>query len=452
MICLQRIRYIRTFCSSKAISSHYDIVIVGGGLVGSAMACAIGKNSSLSSKKILLLDSLKTVQPKVREEDWYSNRVSAIAPSSVELFENLNVWKQISVKAQPVSSLYIEDGCSESRISFKQSKPSSPVAYIVENWRIVDALHRCLRESLNINWKQETSFCELSLPENLDESVVLKLDNGEVVESSLLIAADGANSKVREISGLEYTNEDYGQSCIVGSLEISPSQNDVKNTIAWQRFMPTGPIGILPLNEKLSSLAWTTSTSEAKRLLELPNEEFVEELNGALVDHSGHNKIIDGPLNCFSNILNSIPFLASSENFVFPTILSLPNNDRAAFPLSLIHAHDYIGNRLALIGDAAHRIHPMAGLGVNLGWSDVVNLTNTLEIAVKEGGDLGSLIYLKNFDAKSQRKNVPIMTAIDFLNSLFSTNFLPSVFVRSLGVNLLDRLWPAKDLMVKYTS
>jgi len=128
--------------------------------------------------------------------------------------------------------------------------------------------------------------------------------------------------------------------------------------------MPTGPIGILPLNEMLSSLAWTTSTSEAKRLLELPNEEFVKELNGALVflnlkstiisqfkvDYSGHNKIIDGPLNCFSNILNSIPFLASSENFVFPTILSLPNNDRAAFPLSLIHAHDYIGNRLALIG------------------------------------------------------------------------------------------------------
>nr|CAD2196456.1 unnamed protein product [Meloidogyne enterolobii]CAD2201842.1 unnamed protein product [Meloidogyne enterolobii] len=216
--------------------------------------------------------------------------------------------------------------------------------------------------------------------------------------------------------------------------------------------MPTGPIGILPLNEKLSSLAWTTSTSEAKRLLELPNEEFVKELNGALVDYSGHNKIIDGPLNCFSNILNSIPFLASSENFVFPTILSMPNNDRAAFPLSLIHAHDYIGNRLALIGDAAHRIHPMAGLGVNLGWSDVVNLTNTLEIAVKEGGDLGSLIYLKNFDAKSQRKNVPIMTAIDLLNSLFSTNFLPSVFVRSVGVNLLDRLWPAKDLMVQYAS
>ncbi|CAK5023432.1 unnamed protein product [Meloidogyne enterolobii] len=414
MLCSQTISCVRTFCASKAISSHYDIVIVGGGLVGSAMACAIGKKSSLSSKKILLLDSLKTVQPKVREEDWYSNRVSAIAPSSVELFENLNVWKQISVKAQPVTSLYIQDGCSESRISFKQSKPSSPVAYIVENWRIVDALHQCLRESLNIDWKQETSFCELSLPENLDEIVVLKLDSGEVVESSLL--------------------------------------NDIKNTIAWQRFMPTGPIGILPLNEKLSSLAWTTSTSEAKRLLELPNEEFVKELNGALVDHSGHNKIIDGPLNCFSSILNSIPFLTSSENFVFPTILSLPNNDRAAFPLSLIHAHDYIGNRLALIGDAAHRIHPMAGLGVNLGWSDVVNLTNTLEIAVKEGGDLGSLIYLKNFDAKSQRKNVPIMTAIDFLNSLFSTNFLPSVFVRSVGVNLLDRLWPAKDLMVQYTS
>ncbi|CAK5073097.1 unnamed protein product [Meloidogyne enterolobii] len=368
MLCSQTISCVRTFCASKAISSHYDIVIVGGGLVGSAMACAI----------------------------------------------DLNVWKQISVKAQPVTSLYIQDGCSESRISFKQSKPSSPVAYIVENWRIVDALHQCLRESLNIDWKQETSFCELSLPESLDESVVLKLDNGEVVESSLL--------------------------------------NDIKNTIAWQRFMPTGPIGILPLNEKLSSLAWTTSTSEAKRLLELPNEEFVKELNGALVDHSGHNKIIDGPLNCFSSILNSIPFLTSSENFVFPTILSLPNNDRAAFPLSLIHAHDYIGNRLALIGDAAHRIHPMAGLGVNLGWSDVVNLTNTLEIAVKEGGDLGSLIYLKNFDAKSQRKNVPIMTAIDFLNSLFSTNFLPSVFVRSVGVNLLDRLWPAKDLMVQYTS
>lgn len=452
MVCTQTIHCFRTFCTSKAIPRHYDIVIVGGGLVGSAMACAIGRQSSLSSKKVLLLDSLKTVQPKVRGDNWYGNRVSAIAPSSVELFENLNVWKQISIKAQPVSALYIADGCSESRITFEQSKPNSPVAYIIENWRIVNALHQCLRESLNVDWRQETSFCELSLPENLNENVVLKLNNGEIVESSLLIAADGANSKVREISGLKYTNEDYGQSCIVGTLEISPSENNIKNTIAWQRFMPNGPIGILPLNETLSSLAWTTSTSEAKHLLELPNEEFVKELNGALVDRSGHNQIINGPLDCFSSLLNLIPFLESSNNFLFPTILSLPNNDRAAFPLTLIHAHDYIGNRLALIGDAAHRIHPMAGLGVNLGWSDVINLTNTLEMTVKEGGDLGSLIYLNNFDTKSQRRNVPIMTAIDILNSLFSTNFLPSVLIRSIGVNLLDRLWPAKDLIVQFTS
>lgn len=436
---------------STAPNSFYDIVIVGGGLVGSALACLIGQNPWLKQKKVLLLDSGKMrFDITTKSDSNYFNRVSAIRPSSIKLFEKFGIWDHIQARAHIVSGLYVEDGCSGSKIFFNQINKQSPIAYIVENDLILQALHSRLKNYCpNLEYKQEYSFENLCIPENSAENVCLKLNDGKNIECSLLIAADGAKSKVRDIAGIKCNVHNYNQMAIVATLQLSiPPQ---ENIIAFQRFMPLGPVAILPLKKNFCSLVWTTSIAEAKKLLAISKESFLNELNKIMFDTTSYHQNIIGPLDTLTSLFNILPF-GTSAKLKFPFVYALDYDNRAAFPLSYVYAKNYIGHRVALIGDAAHRVHPLAGQGVNLGWSDVVNLANTLELTAKEGGDFGSITYLKHYDTESQRKNWPIMTAIDSLNYLFCTSSGPAVFIRSLGFNIFDRFLPIKDLIIRMAS
>ncbi|CAD6198025.1 unnamed protein product [Caenorhabditis auriculariae] len=415
-------------CSTtRFASNYYDAVIVGGGLVGNAMACALGSNKQMSSKKILLLESNKESHLSEIPQPTYSNRVSAVSPRSVELFKKLDVWDRISsYRAKKINSMQVLDSCSTSSIHF--DRPSEQeIAYVIENTIIVAALFeklKSLSRNSNLDIRTSSIVTECIVPQSLDDLATVSLASGETFETSLLIGADGFNSKVRQAANVDYTSWNYDQSGLVATIEVEALNN---NETAWQRFTRQGPVALLPLSPSLSSLVWTTTPEEAERLRLLPEDQFVDELNDALFSQEDQ-----------SGAVNQTLFAVLTPE--------------QRFSLGFGNAHSYVTSRCALIGDAAHRVHPLAGQGVNLGWNDVITLDKVLTKAVREGADLGSITYLQEYDTTSQRYNVPIMVSIDFLNRLYRTNAPAVVLLRSLGLSTVNFMKPLKDFMIHYLS
>ncbi|KAK6755132.1 hypothetical protein RB195_013860 [Necator americanus] len=430
-------------------SQYYDAVVVGGGMVGNAMACAMGQNPKLKSKRILLLESGRSTSlPKTPPED-YSNRVSAVGPASAHLFRKLGVWDRLrGYRVKKVNRLRVIDNCSRAKLEFDSPIRDQEVAYIIENNVIIGALYDKVKDACpSVEIRTGVTVKKCSVPSTLNEIATIELDNSEKIETSLVIGADGARSKIRQAMNVDYTAFNYDQCGVVATLVVeTPGENDV----AWQRFCRTGPIAYLPLTRTLSSLVWTTSSDDAQRLLTLTKDEFVDELNHSMFTEEDQNDCVNKSLFALSRLP-----LISREHGPTPQpphVVSLQGDTRALFPLGFGHAHTYVHPRAVLIGDAAHRIHPLAGQGVNLGWHDVMVLNSVLSRAVTDGGDIGSVTYLRDFDSQAQRHNLPVMVSCDWLNRLYRTNAAPVVMIRSLGLAAFNRLTPLKDFLVNRLS
>lgn len=430
-------------------SQFYDAVIVGGGMVGNAMACALGQNPHLSSKRILLLEAGATSSLPKSPPEHYSNRVSAVGPAAVHLFNKLGVWNRLrAYRVKKVNRLHVLDNCSRAELEFDQPERHKEIAYIIENNAIVGALYDRITETCkSVEIRTGASVKNCTLPSSLLGVASLELENGEKIDTSLVIGADGARSKIREAMGVDYTSFNYDQCGVVATLVVeTPGKND----IAWQRFCRQGPIAYLPLTKNLTSLVWTTSTEEAYRLLALSKEEFVDELNRTMFTDEDQNDCVNKALF----LLSKMPLISKerSPSVLPPHVVDLQGDTRAAFPLGFGHSHTYVKPRCVLIGDAAHRIHPLAGQGVNLGWNDVMILDRVITRTSEEAADIGALTYLKDFDSEAQRHNLPVMVSCDWLNRLYRTNAAPVVMLRSLGLAAFNRLTPIKDFLVSRLS
>ncbi|EFO98890.1 CRE-COQ-6 protein [Caenorhabditis remanei] len=430
--------------SSRNASSYYDAVIVGGGMVGNAMACSLGLNASFASKSVLLLDSGKPPSLSSFESGApYKNRVVAITPTSQDVFKKLDIWDRMNAhRVRKVNRLYVFDSCSTSEIEFEREKQEE-VAFIIENELIVAALYDKLPDCRNVEVRTEAKVEEVSIPNALEQMAYVKLANGDVIETSLLIGADGANSKVRRAANVGYTTFDYNQHGLVGTVDIEP----------FLVFAKLGPVALLPLSDSVSALTWSTSPEEAKRLKNLPADQFVDELNNALFSQEEQQPLVNQALFAF-NRLNPFrweTFGRKPDGTTPPHVISVRDN-RGTFPLGFGSAHRYIAPRCALIGDAAHKMHPLAGQGVNLGWSDVQILDQILGDAVREGADIGSLTYLKEFDSAAQKHNLPVMVSVDLLNRLYRTDAPAIVAARAFGLNAFNSLGPVKNFLINYLS
>ncbi|GMT10722.1 hypothetical protein PFISCL1PPCAC_2019 [Pristionchus fissidentatus] len=434
--------------SSARAGSSCDIVVVGGGLVGNTIAASIGLNSLLRDKKVVVVDSAKS-KPTLRSNpSTYSNRVSAVSPASVQLFKDLGVWSRLEkYRVKRVNKLHVIESSSHAEITFDRPG-SAEVAHIVENDAIVGVLADVLSTLPNVTHRIASKVQSCQLPETTSELASVTLEDGETLSAQLVIGADGANSMVRESTAICTTGWSYSQSAVVATLRVSA---DELNDTAWQRFSSHGPIALLPLSSDLSSLVWTTSPEEATRLCALNKDAFVDELNEALFTSSHQDQSVNQALFTVNSILSFLrsPIRPSS---IPPHILSLETDNRASFPLGLSHSQSYVAPRVALLGDAAHRIHPLAGQGVNMGWRDVGILTQILEKTHKSGADIGSVSSLRQYDSVAQRYNVPTMVAIDWLNRLYSTQSTPIVLARSLGLSTFNSILPLKDLLVHSLS
>ncbi|CAL4180254.1 unnamed protein product, partial [Meganyctiphanes norvegica] len=230
-------------------------------------------------------------------------------------------------------------------------------------------------------------------------------------------------------------------------LCISPEEN----TTAWQRFLPTGPIALLPLSNEKTSLVWSTTRASAKALLRLSDDEFIDAVNRSVWEDRGVDPVIQNLHERWMNILSLIPGKESVRQLP-PSMKAVVPRSRAAFPLGLGHATHYVAPRVALIGDAAHRVHPLAGQGVNLGFGDVDGLFNTIENAVLQGADIGDEKELYEYEKSRQCHNVRTMASIDGLHRLYSTTLAPIVLARTLGLSTVNALNPLKKFIMKHAE
>ncbi|XP_071963675.1 ubiquinone biosynthesis monooxygenase COQ6, mitochondrial-like [Antedon mediterranea] len=425
-------------------TEFYDIVIAGGGMVGTAMACALGHNLMFEHQKMLLLESGSKPSFCNEPPGAYSNRVSALNPQTVELMKKLNVWNRIEdTRTKSVCRMQVWDACSDALITFDQGDLTISVAHIVENNITLGALTNRLDESnVEVQYNSRTKHIEFPTQEDASQLVKIQLDNGKFIETRLLIGADGNRSMIRESAGIKNVGWDYDQSGIVATLMLS---EPVENTVAWQRFLPSGPIAMLPLTDTLSSLVWSIDHDKAKALVSMPEEEFVDAVNTAFwKDYESHD-VVHTASNMVDNLLRLVNPDGSDFRQLPPSIIGVTEGSRARFPLGLGHASYYVKPRLALIGDAAHRIHPLAGQGVNLGFGDVISLTSKLAEALSVGGDIGSLLHLCKYETERQRHIVPIMATIDALKRLYSTDRPEIVLLRTVGLKLTNALQPLKN-------
>lgn len=372
------------FYSKGTVSKHYDVVIAGGGMVGTSLACTLGKNTKLREKRVLLLEACPNKAWGNPEK--YSNRVVSINPSSQKLFSDLGAWKFIEKhRFAPVKQLQVWDALSDASVTFGNAESQEIVSYIVENDLLLAALTEEVKNCDNVNVLYNAKVTKYGLPDYEGNIVNITLDNGDEYTCDLLLGCDGVNSSVRKSMQADYVSWSYNQMGVVATLKLKEC---MKNEIAWQRFLPNGPVALLPLTDELSSLVWSTSPEEARRLLSVTEEEFVEALNKAIWSKYSSSIIVQQATSIFDTFLRVLNCSKSEKNNVPPTVKSIEPNSRAAFPLGFGHSSQYIGKGVALVGDAAHRVHPLAGQGVNLGFGDVACLSNTLGEAVYDGSTI----------------------------------------------------------------
>ncbi|CAL8272652.1 unnamed protein product [Merluccius merluccius] len=446
----------RAVCTDTGDGNEvYDVIISGGGMVGSAMACSLGMEPNLEGRKVLLLEAgNKKVMDKL--PDTYSTRVSSISPGSATLLNRIGAWDHITkMRCKPYQKMQVWDACSDALITFDKENLQDEMAYIVENDVVVAALTRQL-DSLpdNVKVKYRSRVVKYTWPMSYQATdavpwVQVTLASGETLHTRLLIGADGPNSMVRRESGIPTVKWNYDQSAVVAVLHLS---EPTENNVAWQRFLPTGPIAMLPLSDTQSSLVWSTSHQRAEDLLELDDESFVDAINSAFWSNENQSELVETAGSLFRNALSMLMPSAGSPRQLPPSVAGIGPKSRVMFPLGMGHASEYIRHRVALIGDAAHRVHPLAGQGANLGFGDVALLSQVLSGAAFNGKDLGAMQHLLEYETERQRHNLPMMAAVDLMKRLYSTNAAPAVLLRTFGLQATNMLPLLKEQIISFAS
>lgn len=387
----------------------YEIVIVGAGMVGLAAAGLLSKNDQL---RITVVDAGK--RPVFSPDDEMSLRVSAIAPGSIETLSRIGAWEEIvGTRACSYRDMQVWDAAGSvegpETLKFGAAEFSLPqLGFIVENVLIQHALLRQL-EHTYVKIDYETSLESIARTGHRYE---LELESGRTLAPDLLIGADGANSFVRGSAEIGVKSWPHAQKAFVTCLQPEHSH---RNT-AWQRFLATGPIGLLPLSDGRVSIVWSTTAEQADEALAMSDEE----LSSKLAD------VTDG-------VLGEL----------------VPSGPRGAFPLRSQHANDYAQDGLVLIGDAAHTVHPLAGQGVNLGFADASTLGDVIADALLAEENPGDLPVLRRYARARKGANKTMLHFMDGLNKLFSNDSATLARVRGAGMYAFNKSGPIREHAVQ---
>lgn len=385
----------------------YDVLLVGAGMVGAAAACLLAR----AGFSVAIIEAAEP-QPFDPSEE-VGLRVSAFSPGSVDILAETGAWRQIeSQRHCAYRRMLVEDRDESVMLEFHAPEFGlEHLGTIIENHLVQWSLWQSL---------QAMGGVEIICPERLESldheenGLVVTLASGRNLSCRLLVGADGANSRVRKMLGIEQQHWEYGQNGLVTVVETE----QINPGVAWQRFMPGGPLAFLPLQDGSSSIVWSRPQAEARRLLELDDQQFLAELQEA----------------------------AWTEGQAWPGVMRACG-PRATFPLTMRLSHRYAGPRTVLMGDAAHVVHPLAGQGVNLGLLDAAGLVEVLVDARRKQMDVASQKTLRKYE-RWRRSEAEIMArGIHGIRGLFTPESLAPI--RKLGLGLVARSWIAKEAFIK---
>jgi ubiquinone biosynthesis monooxygenase Coq6 len=396
--------------------------------------------------------------------DKFSNRCSSLTPASARFLDTIGAWQHLQrERVQAYQEMQVWDGVTDARIEFDWagqgaagSGADHTIAYMTENLNLTSGLLRRLDELGGVEWHDGAAVEDIRLGEktadglDLSEWPIVHLAGGRQLCARLLVGADGANSPVRKFAGIESKGWDYGRHGLVATLELEgPGWGGDEVKTAYQRFLPTGPLAMLPLPGKHATLVWSTTPANAAALKRFSPKDFIACVNAAFrlppADLAYMHTLTEGQADELAWRQQHSTFTADA---IPQTAVGVQEGSIASFPLKLRHADTYIGERVALIGDAAHTIHPLAGQGLNQGQGDVQSLARTIEYAVEHGQDIGARMSLEPYPAEQYAANHVLLGVCDKLHKLYSVESGPLVPLRSWGLQMVNALGPLKKFFM----
>lgn len=390
------------------LQERYDVAISGGGFAGMTLAITLAQ----AGVKTIVIEK-STISNML--EPNFDGRVTAVALGSRYVLEQANVWADMLPYAEPIMDIRVSDGAMPFFLHYDhkdviESTGGAPFGYIIENRYIRQAMAIKAHQTPNLTLLENDSVRSFEASE---QAITIHTHSGHVLNAALLVGADGKHSIIRKLAGIREMNWGYRQSAIVCTI----AHEKPHDGLAQERFLPAGPFAALPMTGNRSSLVWVEPEDRVQLYLDLPEEEFVQEIEERIGGHLGRISVV---------------------------------GKRFSYPLSLMHAKDYIADRVALIGDAAHAIHPLAGQGVNLGFRDVAVLS---ELILKEhvaGDDIGTNDVLRHYQQWRRFDNVAMLAVTDIFNRLFSNNILPIQLARGLGLWAVNQAKPLKRFFMHH--
>ncbi|AFY42914.1 FAD-dependent hydroxylase [Nostoc sp. PCC 7107] len=374
----------------------YDLVIVGGGIVGLTLAAAL-KDSGLN---ILLIEAKVTSASVAKGQAYAVHLLSAL------IYQGIGVWDKILPQIAKYRHVRLSDADYPDVVEFATAdlaKDTPELGYVAEHQALLQPLQEFVQKCPNVNY-----LCPAEVVDTQHQQDIVAIDikiseQIYTVRSKLLVAADGSRSPIRQAAGIKTHGWKYWQSCIVAFVKPEKPHNDT----AYERFWPSGPFAILPLPGNRCRIVWTAPHEEAKALCALDDEQFLAELSRRYGDQMGKLELL---------------------------------GDRFVFPVQLMQSDRYVLPRLALVGDAAHNCHPVGGQGLNLGIRDAAALAQVIQTAQTKGEDIGKIQVLKRYERWRKLENLTILGFTDLLDRMFSNRILPLVVLRRLGLWLMQRV------------
>ncbi len=375
-------------------------------MVGATIACMLAEKGVT----VAVIDAGDPMKNWAKEE--YDLRVSALTLASINLFKSLGVWESIeALGEEAVQKMFVWDHFGSGELDIDSADAGEiQMGSVVENRITVLALWEKL-----LQLKSCDVFISVQLEgfEADDDGVTIKLSDGVTIVASLLVGADGSNSKIRRLSGIDDYGWEYKQKALVATVRPEKSH---QNT-AWQRFLPEGPLALLPLRDGLISIVWTSFTETTEANLKLSDSNFCEALAEASEQQLGDFELVGA---------------------------------RRAFPLKLQFSPEYTQQRMVLIGDAIHTIHPLAGQGANLGLKDAVTLANVISQAYDKGRDIASQQVLRRYERQRKGDNLLIMAIMDGFKRLYGADDALVPIARNIGMSLVNNSMLIKNQICKY--